>query len=333
MPKCGSQIILCDLPIRFDTYKGCGHGCQYCFAQRHKSIKNITGDESYKGLLSFVKGKRDLLTNWCDWEIPLHWGGESDPFQPAEREMKRSLKCLEVFAETGYPFVVSTKSTLLTEEPYLSLIKKCNCVIQISMLTSRYDGWEKGAPTFEQRLKCVETLAAFKRVIIRCQPYIPHLLTEMLRNLRRFSKAGAYGVIFEAMKFFSRKEGTIRFMGDNVYPADLLKEHFELLKEEAHKNGLRFFCGENRLRSLSDSLCCCGIEGMGWKENKANFNHWLYDKEGFVFSKRQTEEGSGFIFMELYQNTLASKGYKKLSYADAFKMNTKWSRVLIPEKR
>ena len=28
--KCGSQIILCNLPVRFDTYRGCSHGCIYC---------------------------------------------------------------------------------------------------------------------------------------------------------------------------------------------------------------------------------------------------------------------------------------------------------------
>ncbi len=31
MPECGSQVILCDLPVRMDTYKGCSHNCKYCF--------------------------------------------------------------------------------------------------------------------------------------------------------------------------------------------------------------------------------------------------------------------------------------------------------------
>lgn len=35
MPNCGSQCWLCDMPIRFDTYKGCTHGCKYCFVQRN----------------------------------------------------------------------------------------------------------------------------------------------------------------------------------------------------------------------------------------------------------------------------------------------------------
>ena len=41
MPDCGSQVFLCDVPIRFDTYEGCSHDCKYCFASRKKSINVI----------------------------------------------------------------------------------------------------------------------------------------------------------------------------------------------------------------------------------------------------------------------------------------------------
>lgn len=29
---CGSQAVLCEYPIRFDTFTGCSHGCKYCYA-------------------------------------------------------------------------------------------------------------------------------------------------------------------------------------------------------------------------------------------------------------------------------------------------------------
>lgn len=50
--KCGSQIILCNLPVRFDTYRGCSHGCRYCFAQKKNDISHIERDESVDGLRS-----------------------------------------------------------------------------------------------------------------------------------------------------------------------------------------------------------------------------------------------------------------------------------------
>lgn len=72
-----------------------------------------TAGEGVKALRDWIAGKRTSETNWCDWPIPRHWGGMSDPFQPIERTERRSLGCLNVFAETGYPIVISTQGTLL----------------------------------------------------------------------------------------------------------------------------------------------------------------------------------------------------------------------------
>ena len=108
MPDCGSQIVLCDVPIRFDTYKGCSHGCKYCFVYRKYDISKIKKAEGKEALISFIKDKRVQETSWCDWNIPLHWGGVSDTLQHIERKMRNSLECLKVFAQTKYPFIVST---------------------------------------------------------------------------------------------------------------------------------------------------------------------------------------------------------------------------------
>ena len=91
MPSCGSQIILCEVPIRFDNYVGCSHGCKYCFVTRKADISQVKLGESTQALREFIAGKRTTDTQWCDWNIPLHWGGMSDPFQPAELQYRRSL--------------------------------------------------------------------------------------------------------------------------------------------------------------------------------------------------------------------------------------------------
>ena len=155
MPDCGSQVVLCDVPVRFDTYKGCSHLCKYCFVQRKKDITDIEKGETAKALLNFINGQRSQAVNWCDWNIPLHWGGVSDPFQPVEAKYKISLRCLKMFADTKYPFVVSTKGKLLATKEYLDVLKECNVVVQISMVCSKFDKLEKGAPTYQERLECV----------------------------------------------------------------------------------------------------------------------------------------------------------------------------------
>lgn len=153
--KCGSQIILCNLPVRFDTYRGCSHGCRYCFAQKKNDISHIERDESVDGLRSFIEGKRGNETEWCDWNIPIHWGGMSDPFQPVEKQIRASYECLKLLAETKYPFVVSTKGRLISDPEYLDLLAQCNCVLQISMVCSKYDRLERGTPSYEELQICI----------------------------------------------------------------------------------------------------------------------------------------------------------------------------------
>ena len=39
--NCGSQVVLCEYPIRLDTYEGCSHDCRYCFARNKRDIAAV----------------------------------------------------------------------------------------------------------------------------------------------------------------------------------------------------------------------------------------------------------------------------------------------------
>lgn len=316
MAKCGTQVVLCDLPIRFDTYSGCSHGCRYCFTYRNlKTLDNIKVSETAQSLKNFIDGKRAVETNWCDWNIPLHWGGLSDPFQPIEKEKKISLECLKLLAETQYPFVVSTKGKLVIEPEYLDLLSKCNCVVQISMVCSKLDKLELGCPTYEERLEIVRILSKkVKRVNIRIQPYMTSCYKEVFENIKRLADAGAYGLIFEGMKFFKKKHGLVKLGGDHVFDKKTLQSHFEKFKEECHKQGLKFYSGENRLRTMGDDMCCCGIDGLdGFKGNSYNLCH-MVNEMPTENTEKMEEVGTAHCFSSLYQNTAALNAIKKSSF-------------------
>lgn len=271
--RCGSQIVLCNLPVRFDTYIGCSHGCRYCFVQKKNSkLEAVKKGEDVKGLKAFIEGKRTGDTKWCDWNIPIHWGGMSDPFQPLEKKYGYSLECLKLLAETQYPFVVSTKGRLIAAAEYLDLLAQCNCVVQISMVCSRFDQLERGAPSYEERLEILRTVSPrVKRTIVRIQPYMHEVFQDVMKNIPRIAEAGAHGIVLEGMKFAKKKKGLVRVGGDCVYPIELLRADFEQIKNEAHRHGLVFYCGENRLRNMGDDMTCCGIEGLeGFRPNTYN---------------------------------------------------------------
>jgi len=328
MPECGSQILHCDVPIRFDTYSGCSHNCGYCFSMRKNEISNISTHESVVALRNFIEGRRNKECAWCDWDIPLHWGGMSDPFQPIEKEYKNSLECLKLLSETQYPFIVSTKNKLISENEYFELLKQCNCVVQFSAVCSAYDRIEKGASTFQERIEAASKISKYKRVVIRVQPYMTGVFNDVLRNLDLFQKAGVYGVVFEGIKFLQKKKETIKLGNDYVYSAEILKKHFEIFRLELHKRGMKFYSGENRLRSMGDDLCCCGIDGLEWKANTANLNHFLYDKENFNFTESMNTCNGNNCFTALNQDSISKQILIEKTFKEVMQLYAKSKRFL-----
>ena len=317
MPICGTQVCICDLPVRYDTYVGCTHDCRYCFVQRKVDISKVEFGESLVSLKKFIEGERESTTRWCDWDIPIHFGGMSDPFQPAEAVHKRTLQALELFAESKYPVVISTKGRLCIQEPWLSKLKQMNVVMQISAACSQYDKLEKGATTFEERLKMMKILSeSVPRVIVRCQPYLHECFNEIKKNIERFAAAGVYGVIFEAMKFVKKKPGLVKVGGDYTYPLDVLTNDFKILRDECHKYGLKFYSGENRLRTMGDSLTCCGIDGLeGFKGNHFNGNHIL-NGEKVEATPAMKVKGYTQCFKALHQDTTSQNVILRNSFED-----------------
>lgn len=325
---CGSQIAICDMPIHFDNYVGCSHACEYCFVKRFKDIKKIKPVKgSYNSLKSFTEGNRNIYTKWCDWDIPIHWGGMSDPFQPIEKNNKQNIdstyNILKLLSETKYPAVISTKGKLCIEKEYLDLLKQCNVVMQISCISKYYDNVEKGAPTYKERLNMIEVLSNnVQRVIVRCQPYLPNVKNDVLKHsLNDFKNAGAYGVIFEGMKYtktpLNCKYELERVGGDICYNKNLLRDHFILLRDKAHELGLKFFVGENRLRNMGDSLCCCGCSDL-FKVNEFNCNH-LLNGDKVEPTESMNKPGTGVVFHSLDQSAGTYERQKRLTMVDLMK--------------
>lgn len=314
---CGSAVLNCEIPIRLDTYIGCSHACKYCFNRRFRDIKEIQPRKSVGELKNFISGKRNVYTRWCDWDIPLHWCGNSDPFQPCEEKYGISYKCLEVFAETKYPFVVSTKGRLIATQKYLDLLKESDCVVQISMTSPLLDKYEKGAPPFAERLKMIEKIRPnCRRVIVRMQPYILEAKKDVLNELQTLKDIGVHGVILEGMRFRKRAKGLERRSGDYGYPIERLESDFIKISEKAHDVGLKFYCGEPDLRFMSDDLCCCGVGDL-YRTNKVTTER-MWQGLPLEFTEKQKEIGTALCFRALKMNTEWGELCKKSSYEDMF---------------
>lgn len=324
MPNCGSQIVLCDLPIRIDSYKGCSHLCKYCFTSFKYDNNKIEIKDNIKSLKVFIEGKRTTETIWCDWNIPLHWGGLSDPFQPIEKKLKVSYNYLQILQESKYPFIVSTKGRLIADPSYLEILSDCNCVVQVSLIAPIFDKLEPGAPTFNERIEIIKKVAPkVKRLNIRIQPYVLEAKKYILETLPIYKDIGVYGITIEGMKYKSMLPGLIKVAGDYCYRTDALYRDFIEIRNKAHDLGLKFYSGENRLRNLSDNLCCCGVDGLGWKVNTYNLNHFIYDKDNFKPTEIMNRIGTADCFSASCQSTKMIKGLANMSLVDVMHACTK----------
>ena len=327
MPKVGSQVILCDLPVRFDTYKGCTHDCSYCFARKRQDIGLVALGETASDLRGFIAGRRGLDMGWIDWKIPIHWGGLSDPFQPAEKQQRASLQALVVFAETKYPVVISTKGRLCVAKEYLELFRQCDLAIQVSMLDSGYDAKEPGAPTFEERLSFRPVLAAHtRRVVVRLQPYYLGTWREVVRWFGHYADAGVHGVTVEGFKSQKALAGGVKVGGDYCYEVTRLRKELVEIRRAAHEHGLAFYSAENRLRDLGDDPCCCGVADL-WEVNKANLNHM--DADGVIpYRESMKRRGTGACFRGVSQSVDVSAAARMMTFEEGMEICRKTRGIL-----
>ena len=317
MPYCGASVLHCDIPVRFDTSRGgCDFQCSYCSEMVHGRF-NPRPFESWKSLESFIKGARNADTNWVnpDWRIPLHFGVLSDPLPRSDKQTRRSYKALYTFAEYGYPFILTTKSTLVVDAEYLGLLSQCNSVIQVSMISKSFSAkYEHNAPSYRERFAMLYRLARnVKRLVVRSQPFVVGYLDELIAMIPAYKSSGVYAILVGGISL-RRPLGNINVRtGDGyVYRGEVLHEALETIRDCCHANDLEFLTCESESADLSDSLTCCGCEGLeGFAVNKCNLS---YDFENYVNDTMKLE-GTGQVF----RSGTRDSRFKYSSYIDVIR--------------
>ncbi len=110
--------------VGFDTsinpYRGCEHGCVYCYARpTHEYLGLSAGLDFETKILVKEEApellRRELLSpRWQPRVISL--SGVTDPYQPIERRLGLTRRCLEVLAEFRNPLAIITKNALVTRD-------------------------------------------------------------------------------------------------------------------------------------------------------------------------------------------------------------------------
>lgn len=162
----------CFYPVRADSYyKGCNHNCIYCFSRAIGSrfnkweINNIEGMDivNFQKLLikTFENNGKSRQCNIIRSKIPLRLGGITDSFQPCEIQRRITLELIKLLNSYDYPYLIVTKSSLVSDDEYLKVIRKDLAYVQISITTLNNEYAKKlepNASTIKQRLQSLQCL-------------------------------------------------------------------------------------------------------------------------------------------------------------------------------
>jgi len=111
-----------DVPFRYSVnpYRGCEHGCIYCYARPTHEYLGFSAGLDFETRLLVKENAPDLLNerfqskNWTP--EPIWLSGNTDPYQPVERELELTRRLLKVLAHHRNPVGLITKNGLLTRD-------------------------------------------------------------------------------------------------------------------------------------------------------------------------------------------------------------------------
>lgn len=163
-----------------NCYRGCVHGCTYCFARRyHEFIGYGAGTDFETKIVVKVNAPnvlREDLKKTRDKMPHLDFSFATDPYIPLEANYELTRKCLEVCAEFRVPVSVVTKSPLVTRD--IDVLKRQSkvCVFfSLPFLTKeRSNPFEPYTPVPEARFRAMRLLSdAGIKTGIGIAPVIP----------------------------------------------------------------------------------------------------------------------------------------------------------------
>ncbi|HYH21972.1 MAG TPA: PA0069 family radical SAM protein [Azospirillum sp.] len=198
-----------DIPFdrSINPYRGCEHGCVYCFARPTHAYLGLSPGLDFETRLFHKPDAPKLLVKELRAKgyvaEPIALGTNTDPYQPVERQLSITRRILEVLDGCNHPAGLVTKSALvlrdldvLSRMAARNLVHVCVSVTTLDRRLAR--ALEPRASTPARRLDAIRRLsAAGVRVTVMASPMIPGLTDHELETiLETAADAGAKGAAY-----------------------------------------------------------------------------------------------------------------------------------------
>lgn len=209
-----------NMPFKWtlNPYRGCTHGCHYCFARRyHAQFEMDAGDEFasvilVKVNLPIVLARELARPSWTRELVAI--GTATDPYQPIEGEYRLTRRSLEHLAEARTPVGLVTKGPMVVRDIDVlqELSRRARCTVYLSVPHLNEDVWrrlEPGTAPPLRRLKAVERLTtAGIRAGVLMAPLLPGLTTSRSSIEETMRAARDHGAAFVGANVLRLDAGT-----------------------------------------------------------------------------------------------------------------------------
>jgi DNA repair photolyase len=195
-----------------NPYRGCSHACVYCFARPTHTYLELDSGKDFDNEIVVKVNVADVLRKELakpSWgRHPVALGTNTDPYQRAEGRYALMPGIIGALADSGTPFSILTKGSLLRRDLDLLVEANKRVPVDLAMSIAVYDddlqqSIEPGTPTTKARLA---TVTAVREHGLGCSvflmPIIPFLTdtrAHLDEALRQAQEAGATSVLYSAL--------------------------------------------------------------------------------------------------------------------------------------
>ncbi|GAA4803020.1 PA0069 family radical SAM protein [Litoribaculum gwangyangense] len=202
-----NKVVSPDVGMMFsmNAYQGCEHGCIYCYARNTHEYWGYSAGLDFERRILVKKDAPKLLEELLKkktWKAhPIVMSGNTDCYQPAEKQFEITRNCLEVFLNHKHPVGIITKNSLILRDlDILKALAKDNLIAVNVSITSLSEQTrrvlEPRTATIARRLETVKILSDNKiPVNVMLAPIIPSINShEILPLAKAASDHGALSI-------------------------------------------------------------------------------------------------------------------------------------------
>ena len=249
-----------DIPFdrSINAYKGCEHGCVYCYARPTHAYLDLSPGLDFETRIFYKTGVRERLVEELgrrSYECrTIAMGTNTDPYQPVEKRLRVTRTVLEVALEHRHPVSIVTKSQLILRDAdllvELARLQLVNVMVSVTTLSNALKvKLEPRTASPAARLRTIERLSGRGVPVgAMAAPMIPFINDEELEAIvARASAAGARAVRLCAPAFAARGQGSVRSLACRTLPVAGREGH-ERRSGHPRRQGVRLDLGQTHAR-------------------------------------------------------------------------------------